>query len=133
MATQVPKNLIRAIQKAGITVDPSHRAFREVAERLHVIIDEQAREAHEVTRKREGVLRNVLTAEVGETALGILYTETGPDRIHGCIDVFSLAIRRKASEIITELRRLKYGEADAPPPKVHERKPIRGTKGRKKF
>jgi hypothetical protein len=133
MAIEVSRNLIRAIQKAGITVDPSHRAFRAVAERLHAIIDEQAKEAHEVTRKREGVLRNLLTAEVGETALGILYTEVEPDRIHGCIDVFSLAIRRKASEIITEQRRLKYGEADAPPPKVHERKPIKGIKGRRKF
>ena len=130
---EIPQNLIRAIVKAGITADPSCAQFREVAERVEEIIRQQAREAHRATGKSEAILYGLLIAEVGETTVSFLYQNAEPDRILGSIEVFSFAIRRRASEIITEFNRQKHGSADAPLPPVHERRPIKGTKGKKKF
>ena len=129
--SEVPRRLTRAIQKAGINVQPSHAAFQRVARGVWRIIEEQADAVHRSIGGNGDRILRLLLGAAEDMNLGAHYRIAGPDRIKNAILVYSDAIRGKAAELITGHNCDVSGEAEAPPPRVHEYKHIRRPKGRK--
>ena len=129
--SEVPPRLIRAIQNAGINVQPSHAAFQQVAREVWDIVEEQADAVQRVIGGSRDRIVDLLLDTVGCVSLSAHYEIAGPQRIANSVMVFGDAVRGRAAELITGHNCDVSGEAEAPPPRVHEYKPIRRPKGRK--
>ncbi len=131
--SEAPRRLIKAIRKAGITVDPSHAAFRSLAHEVWQTIQVEAGEVLRSIGGRRDRIIDLLVDEVEFVRLGALYKSASPERITDSIISFRDAVRGKAAALITERKCELEGDADAPPPRVHDRRPMRRPKGRKWF